>query len=256
MKNCFVLLILLVPLGLQASDCKYSKNIDQALDLAGSEALVILAAAGDLRVRGTPNSERASIQGKVCTSRKEWLADSRVETSGGKRAEIAVVLTAEDGWSLRHNHYLKLDLELEVPDNLALEIRDSSGGMDVSGVGALTVEDSSGSITIEDTLGPVTIDDSSGGIYLSDIGSDVTINSDSSGEIRGSYINGNVLVRRDGSGEIDFSDVTQSVIVERDSSGGIFVNRVGGDFRVERDGSGEIDARNVKGEVDIPDHGS
>jgi hypothetical protein len=254
MKNYLLPLVLLLPFSLQASDCKYSKDIDQTLDLANSEELAVNAVAGDLRVRGVAGSTKAEIKGKVCASKQEWLDESRVEASGGERAEISVVLPDSDSdWSLMGMNYLYLDLELEVPDHVALDVRDSSGDIDISGVGALAVRDSSGDINIEDSMGPVTVQDSSGDIELNDIKLQVTIESDSSGDIRGSDIQGTVLVISDSSGDITFRDVGENFIVERDSSGDISANRVGGDFRVERDSSGEIDARNVKGKVDIPD---
>lgn len=254
MKIYLLPLALLLPLSLQASDCKYSKNIDQTLDLGGTEELSVQATAGDLRIRGVSGSNEARITGKICSSKEKWLADSSVETHGGQRAEIAVVLAdQESGWAQMGWNYLYLDLELEVPDHVALDVRDSSGDMDISGVGALTIQDSSGDIDVEDSFGPVSIRDSSGDIELRDIKREVTIESDSSGDIRGSDIERSVLVISDSSGDIDFRDVGENFIVERDSSGDISANRVGGDFRVERDGSGEIDYRNIEGQVDIPE---
>lgn len=250
----YLLPLALLPFSLQAYDCDYSKNIDQTLDLSNSEVLAVMAAAGDLRVRGVAGSSQAVIKGKVCASKEEWLDESHVNTTGGKRAEIRVELPDyESKWSLMGNSYIYLDLELEVPDNVDLDIRDSSGDIDITGVGVLALRDSSGDIDIEDSIGPLTIEDSSGDIELNDIKRQVTIESDSSGDIRGTDIEGTVLVVRDSSGDITFRDVGENFIVERDSSGDISATRIGGDFRVEQDGSGEISARNVEGTVDIPD---
>jgi len=257
MKHYLAPLLLILPLSLQAFDCKYSKAIDQSLDLQNSAELAVNAAAGDLRVRGMGNSSTAGIKGKVCSSKEEWLELSSVETSGGERAVISVVLPdRDDGWSLIGREYLYLDLELEVPDHITLDVKDSSGDIDIAGVGELSVKDSSGDITVRDSAGPVSVEDSSGDIELHDIRNQVTIESDSSGDIRGSDIQGTVLVISDSSGDISFRDLAENFIVERDSSGDISANRVGGDFRVDRDSSGEIDARNVEGKVEVPDDGS
>lgn len=254
MKNYLFLLALLLPLSLQADDCKFSTEIDQTLDLSDSEELAVLAAAGDLRIRGVSGTNEARIRGKLCASKERWLTDSGITTSGGKRAEVSVELNGEQSnWSLLGRNYLYLDLELEVPEHLALDIKDSSGDMDISGVGAVSVRDSSGDIEIEDATGPILVFDSSGDIELTDIQNDVTVESDSSGDIRGTDIEGAVLVVSDSSGDIKFRDVGTSFIVERDSSGDISANRIGGDFRVERDSSGEIDYRDVSGNVEIPD---
>jgi hypothetical protein len=254
MKKFLLLCACLVSSGLQASDyCEYEKNIDQTLDLKGSEELVVMAGAGDLRITGVKGSNDAQISGRVCVSEEEWLEQSGVGTSGGKRAEITVDLPdTDDGGSWSGDNYAYLDLELEVPEGIRLDVRDSSGDIRMEGVGAVTVQDSSGDMNIAHASGPVSIKDSSGEIDVSDINGDVTIESDSSGDIVGKNIAGKVLVESDSSGDIEFSDVGEDFVVERDSSGNISANRVGGDFRVLRDGSGEIDATDVDGAVDIP----
>lgn len=243
----------LVSASVQAWDCKYEKRIDQELDLAGSEELSVMAAAGDLEITGSSGSQVARIKGRVCVSEEEWLDESGVEARSGKRAEIEVQLPDTSGWSLMGRRYAYIDLDIEVPDSLALEVKDSSGDVEISGVGAVSVTDSSGDVTIEDSAGPVEVEDSSGDIEFADIKGDVTIESDSSGDITGHDIGGTVLVVSDSSGEIRFRDVGENFIVERDSSGDISAHRVGGDFEVLRDGSGDIDATDVEGEVRTPD---
>lgn len=253
MKTILLLTACLISTTAQAWDCKYEKNIEQELSLAGSEELVVKAAAGDLEVTGVRGGSTASIKGRVCVSKEEWLDESGVETSGGKTAEITVQLPdTGNGWSLVSRRYAYLDLELEVPDNIPLDIRDSSGDIEIEGVGEVAVKDSSGDTEISDVKHSVVINDSSGDIVIRDVGGDVTIDSDSSGDIRGRDIEGAVLVRSDSSGDIRFSDVGSDFIVEKDSSGDIVANTIGGDFLVERDGSGDISASNVKGSVSTP----
>jgi hypothetical protein len=270
MRIAILISTCLMSTGLQALDCKFEKTIDQTLDLTGSESLSISAAAGDLGVTGVKDSSVVSIRGRVCVSKEEWLDESRVETSGGKRAEIAVELPdAGAGWTFTGLRYAYLDLELEVPDGITLKIKDSSGDVEIEQVGQLslqdssgdieirnagelTVRDSSGDIEIEDTKYSVTVWDSSGDMVLRDIKGGVTIESDSSGEIRGQDIEGSVLVKSDSSGDIRFSDVGENFMVERDSSGDISANRVGGDFQVLKDSSGEINATNINGDVSVP----
>jgi DUF4097 and DUF4098 domain-containing protein YvlB len=254
MKNPLFLSLLLIPASLQAWECEHSKDISQTLDLSKSEKLIVKAAAGDLEVRGVADSDTAVIRGKVCASEEEWLAESTVETSNGTTAEIIVALPdTGSSWSVMGQKYVYLDLELDVPNGLPLEVSDSSGDVVIYGVGELSIRDSSGDINIEDSSGPLSVSDSSGDIEIADIEQDVTIESDSSGNIRGRDIGGTVRVVSDSSGDISFRDVGKDFIVERDSSGDISANRVRGDFKVMRDGSGDIDARNVDGVVETPD---
>ena len=253
MKKILLLSACLMTTSVQAWNCKFEKNIDQSLDLENTEQLLILAAAGDLEVTGVKGSTVASIKGRACASKTEWLEESSVETQGGSNAEIVVELPdTGSSWSLIGQHYAYLDLVLEVPAGIALNIKDSSGDVEIANVREVKIKDSSGDIEIDDLERSVTVNDSSGDIVLRDIGGDVTVDSDSSGDIRGADVEGFVLVKRDSSGDIRFRDVGEDFTVERDSSGDISANKVGGDFLVLRDGSGDINARKVSGEVSVP----
>jgi len=236
--------------------CKFEKNIDVTLDVADSELLAITAAAGDLEVRGVAGSDEAVIHGKVCVSKEAWLDEAQIHTVAGNQAKIIADLPDHDGsWSLFGNSYASMDLVIEVPQDLALEIKDSSGDTEISHVAALRLYDSSGDIEIDNTSGPISIKDSSGDIEVDQVTGDFTIESDSSGDIYASNIDGTALVKKDSSGDIRLTHVANDVIVEVDSSGEIVVKEVGGDFRVLKDGSGGIRSDNVNGEIQIPTDG-
>jgi hypothetical protein len=253
MKKFLILTACLFTTGLQAWDCEFEESIDEKLDLTGTELLSISAAAGDLEITGVAAGSTARIKGRLCVSDQDWLDESGVSVSGGREASIVVDLPrVESNWSLTGSKYAYLDLEIEVPEGMALDVRDSSGNMSIERVGGVKVMDSSGDIEIEDISGSAVVKDSSGDIVFRNIGGDVTIESDSSGDIRGTDIDGSVLVRSDSSGDIRFRDVGEDYIVERDSSGDISADGVGGDFHVLNDGSGDIDASNVQGEVITP----
>jgi hypothetical protein len=254
----FWAVVLIILLALQfsakasADSCKYEKDIYLTLDVADSQSLVISAAAGELEVIGVSATDEAVISGKACVSKEEWLEKSVINTETGKRARIAVELPQASGWSFTGGVYAMIHLKVEVPENLPLDIRDSSGEMFLKNIAAVEIRDSSGEIDIEDARGAVAINDSSGDIDIEGAGGDVTIESDSSGGIYARDINGSFLVVRDSSGDIRVSHVSEDVVVERDSSGDIRASDVGGDFRVLKDGSGDIVANGVEGEVDIP----
>jgi len=248
-------LILVAGAPLQADQCKYDKRIDDVLDVSSSQVLEVNALAGSLTITGEPGIHEVRIRGEACASEEEWLDDITIETSSGDRARVSVALPDSSGWTVFGSRYVYLDLELVVPADLDLDVRDSSGDMEIRNVAALAVRDSSGEIEITDAAGPVEIRDSSGEIRVDGVAGDLTIVSDSSGGIRGTDIEGDVLVESDSSGDIQFSRVGRSVVVERDSSGDIDVDTVEGDFTVMRDGSGRIHSRDVKGRIDVPDNG-
>jgi hypothetical protein len=252
---CLVVFSLMVCTDVLAQECEYDRLLEQSLDVSGSELLAIAAAAGDLSIKGVSGSDEVTIRGKVCVSEEEWLDEARINTRQGTRAEINVELPDIDsGWSFWGNKYAYMDLELEVPSKLALQLRDSSGDIRIGDVHAISIRDSSGDIEINHATGPVEIEDSSGDIEVRNIQGDFTIVSDSSGEIRGYDIEGTARVVADSSGDIRFTTVGKDVIVERDSSGDIVVENVGGDFTVLKDSSGDIRMKEIGGVVLIPEH--
>jgi hypothetical protein len=256
MKKYLMLLAALAAGSAQAWDCAYEKNVDVTLDLAGSEQLSIAAAAGDLKITGHPGTAEARARGKVCASKEEWLEQSEIVIEGGRNASIAVSLpSADTHWSLLGNSYVYMDLEVDVPADMALDVRDSSGDMDIEGTGAVSIKDSSGDINVKDVHGDVALEDSSGDIDLVAVTGNVIVRQDSSGDIDGRKIEGSVRVEKDSSGDIRFEQVRDDFVVERDSSGDIVADTIGGDFRVLKDGSGAIRSRDVSGAVEIPDQG-
>ena len=195
----------------QAWECKYDKRIEQALNVSGSDLLKVAAAAGDLEITGESGRSEVEIRGRVCVSEEEWLDEATIEISTGEVASIAVVLPDSNGWSLWGNRYAYIDLELLVPNGLDLDVKDSSGDIEIENVAAVRLKDSSGDIEINDVAGTVEIKDSSGDIRVQDVAGDFTVHSDSSGQIRGSDIEGNVLVENDSSGDIRFTNVGRNV---------------------------------------------
>jgi DUF4097 and DUF4098 domain-containing protein YvlB len=237
-----------------ANGCKFEKDIDLVLDLSDSEVLAISAAAGNLEVTGVAGTSEAVIHGRVCASQEKWLDQSSISTSSANRAQIDVNLPKTSGsWSLfGMNNYAALDLRIEVPQNLAIDIRDSSGDIYLRDIGAVQIADSSGDIEVKNGHGPVSIRDSSGDIEIEQLQGDLTITADSSGDIRIEDITGMVLVEQDSSGDIRVARVTSHVVIENDSSGDINVTDVGGDFKVLSDGSGSIRSNDIAGNVQLP----
>jgi hypothetical protein len=255
MKFFMAVLALVIAADAQAWGCAYEKKLEQSLDVSGSDLLAVAAGAGDLEISGVGGSSEVVIRGTVCVSDEDWLDQVRIDAVPGERAQVNVSLPdLGSGWSLWGSRYAYVDVVLEVPRDLALEVRDSSGDIEMRDIAAVSVRDSSGDIDIRGAAGPVQIQDSSGDIEVADLEQGLTIVSDSSGDIRGNDIGGDVRVVADSSGDIRFSGVGQDVIVEKDSSGDISARDVGGDFQVLKDSSGEISSSEVRGEVLIPEH--
>ena len=227
-------LAVLVPVAGRAQD--YDEPRNATVPASGATLLKVDARAGQLRVTGRADLTEVRVRGTARASSRSILADIRLEAvREGNEVHVRAIVPEHSGrdccdW----NDQALLDLVIEAPAKLAVDIDDTSGDM-----------------TIEDVAAKVRVDDTSGNIRIRDAGGDVWISDTSGGiDIRG--VKGSVDIDEDSSGEIEVDDVTGSVHVGRDSSGSIGVSRVGGDFVVERDGSGSIDYDGVKGKVDIP----
>ena len=187
----------------------------------------VRARAGSLRIEGHPALGEVRASGTACAGS---AGDLERVTLTVTRVGTELVIETDTP-----NSTGRLDLVVEVPDSLPLEVRDDSGSVDIYDVAAVELRDGSGSIEVNGVAGDVRVVDGSGSIDISMVG-------------------GTVVIEDDGSGSIDISDVERDVIVEEDGSGDIAVAEIGGDFIVKRAGSGGVRHRSVRGRVDVPSH--
>lgn len=140
-----------------------------------------------------------------------------------------------------------LDIVVRVPENMILDVEDSSGDLTISNlIGRLDVDDSSGDLTITNVVGQLDVEDSSGGLEISNVAGNMDVN-DSSGELRLISIGGDIKID-DSSGNIIVRGVDGSLTIE-DSSGSIDIDTVDGDVTIREDSSGGVNIRNVRGIV-------
>ena len=256
----------------RAEECRYEEERHAVLDASEARLLKVVARAGSLRIEGRSDLKRVRVEGVACAHDRDDLEKIQLITDdAGSTLRVEARLPGGSSWNWNWGHHSpKLDLVIEVPDTLPLDVRDTSGGIEIRAVGDLELDDSSGGIEVEDVRGSLVLNDSSGGIKIEqvagdarlrdssgrisirDVGRSVLIERDSSGAIQISEVRGDVRIERDGSGSITVSDVGGSVNVGQDGSGSISVSRVKGDFSVGRDGSGGIDYDRVAGRVSVP----
>jgi hypothetical protein len=253
--------------ALVADECEHSRPIDAELDAAGASRLLIESEAGSLVVEGSRGAGKVTIEGRACASSESLLDDIELET--GRKGDRLVVETEIPEWTSGWRGYARLDLTVTVPGDLALEVRDGSGEIDVRGVASLDLVDGSGEIRVREVYGDVEIEDGSGEIDVRDVTGTVTLtdgsgsvtvadvdgvrfDSDGSGEIELDRIRGDVVIVSDGSGGIRIQDVTGHVRIGSDGSGSISVAQVSGGFELGSDGSGSVHVADIAGTISIP----
>jgi hypothetical protein len=232
------------PMG---DDCDFTAPFDGSAAAGGATAIRIKAAAGTLQVVGDAGLSEVRAHGEGCASSQSLLDDLElVVERRGDRVDVLVEIP-DRRWG---DGNARLDLVVEVPGDVAVEIDDGSGSMEVRGVASASIDDGSGEIEVRDVAGDLRIDDGSGSIRVEDVGGTVHVR-DGSGEIDVRRA-GSVIVDEDGSGSIEIAEIVGDVLVRDDGSGSIDVRDVGGDFTVRDDGSGGIRHHGVGGHVSVP----
>ena len=243
-----------LPLAALANDCEFRADRSLDLDANGLNLFKLDTGAGDLVVEGVPGLARIEIRGKACASEEDVLAG--IQLFGQREGAAASVGTKipDEGhdWNLFGSHYAYMDVRVRMPAGMKLDLRDSSGDLEVSGItSGLDLKDSSGDIRLHDIAGAVEVTDTSGDIDVHGIAGNFTVLSDSSGDINVDDVKGDAVVQEDSSGDITLRHVSGDARVDRDSSGDINFADIGRDAIVGADGSGEIVADDVHGNFTV-----
>ncbi len=222
------------------------------VNAAGARMARIEARAGTLRIEGRAGIAEIQARGTARASSRALL--ERIRLTAERRGDVAYVVVEmpENYGDWDSDEHVSLDLVVEVPKTLAIDVEDRSGDLEIRGVGPLDLVDHSGEATVEDVGGRLRVRDGSGELRIRDVRGDVTLE-DGSGGVRLHTIRGSVTVDRDGSGEFEAENVTGSVRIASKGSGSVDVAHVGGDFVVDRKGTGSIEHRDVRGRVEVPD---
>ena len=222
-----------------------------------------VSANGATRVRVENGSGHLVINGKDGTSQVSATATVR---GSSQRAVDAVRLIArregdtivvradrpDDNWFRDDN--VSIDLTVEVPASLGLDVTDGSGGAQIDNVGPVAITAGSGGVQVTNVRGTAEVKSGSGGARLRNVHGDVTA-STGSGGITIAGVTGSVDVRNAGSGSVNVSDVSGSLHLGSIGSGSVDADRIGGDLTVDHKGSGSVSYTNVKGHVSVPRRG-
>src|SRR6185503_4775091 len=147
-----------------SAECAHKEAREATVDVRGARTIRVLAGAGGLRIEGRASASAVSIQGTACAADAETLGLIRlVAERRGDTVHVEAVLPEGGHW---RGESPRLDLVLEVPDSLPLDVADGSGDASIRGVAALVVDDGSGELEIEDVRGEVVVTDGSGEVSI------------------------------------------------------------------------------------------
>lgn len=215
-------------LSLAASPCRFSADLEVAIDAAGIERVNIDAVEGGLAVHGHTDSSQIRVTGKACAKSEAAVRQIQLlSRTEGSDAYVEARIPSRG----RMFSNATLDLKATVPSRLALSVQDGTGEILVRNVAALQLRDGTGDIEIEGIPGDVSVTDGTGATVVRAIGGSLQV--------------------KDGTGPLSIRDVQGSVTVD-DGTGEIKISEVGGDLRL-RDGTGDIEIEDIAGSVDVRD---
>ena len=246
--------LLLTPALAHAADgCKYQAPRNAALDLTGIHTLVVDIGSHNLHLNGTPGFT-GQLSGRACASSQDRLNELRVTQ---RREGDRLILTAESNssnWSMSLfglSRYAYMDLHVDVPANLPVELAVGSGDADVVGIARLSSRTGSGDLHVHGISGRFDAQVGSGDIEADGIG-EIHVASIGSGDFRATGVRNDVQIGSIGSGSADLIKVGGNVIVDSIGSGDLSVDGVAHDLHVGKVGSGDVSHNGVAGHVDIP----
>lgn len=211
------------------------------LDSQGLQGLIAETGAGSLEIIGVEGLTQIKLVADIYSN-----DDSKLILTLEKKANKAK-LKADFEQNGFNNYSSYIDLKLQVPANLALDIDDGSGAILISKMTAdINVKDGSGELIINGGNN-VSIDDGSGDIEVSKISGNLTID-DGSGAIKVTDIRSNIAID-DGSGNIEVANV-QSAVTITDGSGNINVFNTKG-LTILAAGSGDVKFNKIDGPVSM-----
>ncbi len=226
----------------QSADVHLQENL--SLNGTDLKQLVVESGSGDLTIKGSAQAEEISVIANIETTEKRNYKLS-LQKVGLKAVLVAEHDSTSGFWN---GNSPEINLQVTVPEHLALSIEDGSGDIEVYDINnSVEIEDGSGDIVVQNIEGPLDVEDGSGDLKITNIRGDLAIN-DGSGEIWATDIGGSTDVD-DGSGELSLRNIS-GVVTINDGSGDIEVINAGG-LTITDSGSGDLTIEKVKGELNI-----
>lgn len=236
MRSFIVMAMFAASLGHAAMN-DYTEVRNLELDADEIEELSIDAGAGSMDITGIAGAKKITVKAvievpDVDDDKALRIIEREMKLSLDRSGSDALLNASfERRFMGFGSHSARINIEISVPQGIAVIIDDGSGSIDVADLEAdLSIDDGSGSIDVKN-VAHVKIDDGSGSIDVERASGDVSI-IDGSGSITVRDVQGSVTID-DGSGGIEVSDVEKDLIIIDDGSGGFTFSDIRG--TVEQD---------------------
>ena len=182
--------LLLAPLAAFASPCKFEAPRNLQLDLTGVRAVQIEVHSQDVHLVGRDSSKGLTLTGKACASDQATLDHLQVtQRREGDQLLIDIGGDNHVPLTLFGSSYANLDVSVQLPANLPVNVSVGSGDATVSGVRQLQGQVGSGDLHVSHVAEKFSASVGSGDIDASDIGR-LDLGSVGSGDFKAQGITG------------------------------------------------------------------
>ncbi len=239
-----------------ANPCAFQEPRNLDIDAGGVRTLEARLGSTDLRVVGDPSAKRIEVRGRACASAQNRLVEVSLEQ---RRDGDTMVFTAHSADQMNistlGSNYAYLDVEVRIPQSVAVRIRSASGDVDARHLSALDFASSSGDLNVEGVDGELRAEVHSGDVKAHDMGRLEIVRS-GSGDVVATKVRDDVHVGHVGSGDLNFNDIGKGVHVESIGSGDVTVHHAGGNVVIDSIGSGDVNGNDIDGDFIVKSAGS
>jgi len=247
---------MLVASAAGATECAFQEPRNLDIDASGVRMLEAKLESTDMRFVGDPAVKRIEVRGRACASAQNRLGEVSLDQ---RRDGDTVTLMPRQADHININafgsNYAYLDVEVRVPQNLAVRVRSASGDVQARNLATLDFSSHSGDLVADHIDGLLRVEVHSGDVQAHQIG-ELDVVRSGSGDIQVGQVRDGVHVGHVGSGDLNFSEIGKGVHVESVGSGDITVHRAGGTVQVDSIGSGDVNGNDIDGDFIVKSAGS
>lgn len=239
-----------------ANECAFQEPRNLDIDSAGVTTLEAKLESADMRFVGDPSVKHIEVRGRACASAQNRLGEVSLEQ---RRTGDTVTLTPHQADHINigmfGSNYAYLDVEVRVPQSMAVRVRSASGDVNARDLASLDFSSHSGDLIADHIDGLLRVEVHSGDVKAREIGQLDVVRS-GSGDVQANQVREDVHVGHVGSGDLNFTQVGKGVHVESVGSGDVTVHRAGGTVQIDSIGSGDVGANDIDGDFIVKSAGS
>jgi DUF4097 and DUF4098 domain-containing protein YvlB len=239
-----------------ASECAFQEPRNLDIEAGGVRTLEAKLGSTDLRVVGDPGVKRIEVRGRACASAQNRLGEVSLEQRrDGDTVMLAPHSADHMTFSASGSDYAYLDVEVRIPQAIAVRIRSTSGDFEARHLSALDFSAHSGDLIADHVDGELRVEVHSGDVKAHEIGRLEVVRS-GSGDIVAAQVRDDVHVGHVGSGDLNLTEIGKGVHVESIGSGDVTVQRAGGTVQIDSIGSGDVNGNDIDGDFIVKSAGS